>query len=123
MIQANELCTCGEPSASLDIRVHVRTTHGVTNTVRLQEGICKFRFSEGSLQESLYDSIVQRLSPIWMVAVERFQGRKAHFRVNRAAGVTNAMDLVFGFPVCRKNYGKPIWRKDRCPERDGSRSW
>jgi hypothetical protein len=29
-------------------------------------------------------TVVQWLSPVWMVAIERFQGRKAHFGVNRA---------------------------------------
>ena len=59
-----------------------------------------------------------------MVAIERFQGRKAHFRVNRAVGLTDPMDLVFGsFPVCRKNYGEPIRGEDRRPEGDGSRRW
>jgi hypothetical protein len=83
---------------------------------------CRF-ISEGSLQESLYDSVVQWLSPVWMVAIERFQGRKAHFRVNRAVGLTDPMDLVFGFPVCRKNYGEPIRREDRRPKGDGSGRW
>jgi hypothetical protein len=60
------------------------------------------------------------------VAVERFQGCKAHFRVDRAVGLTNALDFVLvAFPVsgCWKNYGKSIREKDRRPKRDGSRSW
>jgi len=80
-------------------------------------------FSEGSLQESLYDSVVQRLSPVWMVAIERFQGRKAHFRVDRAVGLTDPMDFVFSFPVCRKNYGESIRGEDRRSKGEGSRRW
>ena len=52
VIQAYGLCTSGEPPASLDIRVHVRTTQGVTNKVPLrvstERNAPKYRFSDGS---------------------------------------------------------------------------
>jgi len=105
--------------------MHTRADNKVSPIQSIyQEGMhkCRFFFSEGS-QESLHDSVVQRLSPVWMVAIERFQGGKAHFRVNRAVGLTDPMDLVFGFPVSRKNYGESIRGEDRRPKGDGSRSW
>jgi hypothetical protein len=58
----------------------------------------KVPLSEG-LQEFLHDPVVRRLPPVWVVAAERLQGHKAHFRVNRAIGLTKTMDLVLGPPV------------------------
>lgn len=78
-------------------------------------------------RESLYDAVIQRVPPVWMEALERFQRCKGH-RFDGAVWLTNAVNrdrLVFAIPIpiCRKNYGELFWGEDWGTEREWTRSW